>query len=72
MLAVSSGFATAESLARAALAASDAHSPFEGIVVVNPEPSDSTTGSIAPVDRPRQATRRVPHSLGEYAMGRSK
>jgi capsular polysaccharide biosynthesis protein len=72
ILTVSSGFATAETLARAALAASDAHSPFEGIVVVNPEASDSTTGSIAQPERSRQPTRRVPHSLGEYAMGRSK
>jgi capsular polysaccharide biosynthesis protein len=72
ILVVSSGFATAETLARAALAASDARSPFEGIVLVNPEPNDSTTGSVSQAERPRQPTRRIPQSLGGYAMGRSK
>jgi len=72
ILVVSSGFATAETLARAALAASDARSPFEGIVLVNPEANDSTTGSVAQAERPRQLTRRVPQSLGGYAVGRSK
>jgi capsular polysaccharide biosynthesis protein len=72
ILAVSSGFATAESLARVALAASDSGSPIEGIVVVNPESADSTTGSVAQVDKPRPPARRLPQRLGDFAVGRSR
>jgi len=43
-LALSSGFATAEELARVSIAAADAGQRIEGIVVVNPDPGDSTTG----------------------------
>jgi capsular polysaccharide biosynthesis protein len=71
-LAVSSGFATAEALARAALAASDAGSPIEAIVVVNPEPGDSTTGGVGQAEKARPPTRRAPQRLGDFAMGRSK
>jgi hypothetical protein len=46
VLAVSSGYASAEALALLALAAADAGQPIEGIVVVNPDPSDDTTGSV--------------------------
>jgi capsular polysaccharide biosynthesis protein len=47
LLAVSAGFATAESLALAVLSASDAHHPIEGVIIVNPDPSDATVG-LAP------------------------
>ena len=46
MLAVSSGFATAEMLASTALTWLDAGYPLSGVVVVNPEPSDPTTGRL--------------------------
>jgi capsular polysaccharide biosynthesis protein len=44
VLAVSAGFASADELARVALAASDSGHPLDGMVVVNPYPSDNTTG----------------------------
>ncbi len=47
LLAVSAGFATAESLAVAVLSASDAHHPIEGVIIINPDPSDATVG-LAP------------------------
>jgi capsular polysaccharide biosynthesis protein len=46
LIAVSSGYASAEALARMALAITDAGHVIGGILVVNPDPSDSTTGSI--------------------------
>ena len=46
VLAISSGFASAETLARTALAVSDAGHVIEGILVVNPDPGDNTTGSV--------------------------
>lgn len=46
VLAVSAGFATGEALAKVALAASDAMSPLEGIIVVNADPADTTTGLL--------------------------
>lgn len=46
LLAISSGAATAEDLARLGLAAADAHDGIAGIVVVNPEPNDPTSGSF--------------------------
>ncbi len=46
MLAISSGFATADDMARAALAAIDAGQPIDGIVLLNPEPGDTTTGVL--------------------------
>ncbi len=45
LLAISAGFATADVLARLALAAVDIGHQFDGIVVVNPDASDDTTGS---------------------------
>jgi hypothetical protein len=45
VLAVSSGFATGEVLARVALAACDAGSHIDAVLVVNADCSDSTTGS---------------------------
>ena len=44
LLAVSSGFATEESLALAVLSASDAGHPVDGVVIINPDPNDSTVG----------------------------
>ncbi len=50
LLAVSSGFATAEVLARLSLASADAGHVIDGVVVVNPEPSDTTTGLVRDPD----------------------
>ncbi len=46
ILAVSSGFAVVDDLARVALASARAGLGIDGIVVVNPEPADSTTGLL--------------------------
>ena len=46
LLAVSSGFASAGVLARLALAAVDAGHAIDGILVINPDPSDDTTGVL--------------------------
>lgn len=46
LLAVSAGFADSEALARVALAASEVGTPIEGLLVVNPEPDDTTIGSL--------------------------
>ncbi|WP_323100903.1 Wzz/FepE/Etk N-terminal domain-containing protein [Intrasporangium sp. YIM S08009] len=51
LLAVSSGAATGEDLARVALAADDAGVPLRGIVVANPDPLDRTTGRLLPTQR---------------------
>lgn len=51
LLAVSSGGASAEDLARAALAADEAGVPLDGIIVANPDPLDRTTGRLLPADR---------------------
>jgi capsular polysaccharide biosynthesis protein len=59
-LAVSSGFATTDSLARVALAATDADLPFEGILVVNPDPSDSTVGIVRLSGEARDLGTRTP------------
>lgn len=64
LLAVSSGFATLDDLARLALAAVDAGHPIEGIVVANPDPDDSTTGGVSDA----AALRRLP--VHEAASGR--
>ncbi len=56
LLAVSAGFATAEALARVALAVSDTGPPLEGIVVVNPDPGDSTVGATPVGGKARQIT----------------
>jgi capsular polysaccharide biosynthesis protein len=57
VLAVSSGFASAEGLARTALAITDAAGAIEGILVVNPEPTDKTTGSLPVSQIPRSVPR---------------
>jgi capsular polysaccharide biosynthesis protein len=51
LLAVSPGAATAEDLARLALAADDAGHPIARVVVVNPDPLDRTTGRLLASDR---------------------
>lgn len=50
LLVVSAGAASAEELARVALAADDAGIPLQGIVVANPDPLDRTTGRL-PAER---------------------
>jgi capsular polysaccharide biosynthesis protein len=51
LLAVSAGAATADDLARVALAADDAQHPIARIVVVDPDPLDRTTGRLLPSER---------------------
>lgn len=51
LLAVSSGTATPEELARVALAADEAGHPIDRIVVVDPDPLDRTTGRLLPAER---------------------
>lgn len=46
ILAVSSGYATSETLASAALSCLDAGYPLRGVAVVNPDLSDRTTGRL--------------------------
>jgi hypothetical protein len=73
LLAVSAGFATAESLARVALAASETGHPLDGVVMVNADPSDSTAGVVPLEAQLRQA---VPHTLrranAERGLGLSR
>ncbi|HEV2070476.1 MAG TPA: hypothetical protein VGR26_11825 [Acidimicrobiales bacterium] len=58
-LAVSSGFATADTLASTALAYLDAGSPFGGVLVANSERGDGTTGRLyGPVTPPGGVQRR--------------
>jgi hypothetical protein len=64
VLAVSSGFATADALARLALVASDSGRPIDGIVVINPDPADSTAGVVPLAGEARQISRRTPHRSG--------
>jgi capsular polysaccharide biosynthesis protein len=51
LLAVTPGTATAEDLARAALAADDAGLPIDRIVVVDADPIDRSTGRLLPSER---------------------
>lgn len=51
LLAVSSGEATPEELARVALAADEAGHAIDRIVVVDPDPLDRTTGRLLPTER---------------------
>lgn len=66
LLSVSSGFSTADDLARLALAAADASQTIDGVLVVNPEPNDTTMGSVT--DQPtavgtaRRAKPRMLHA----------
>lgn len=73
MLALSSGFISAEPLARAALAASDAGSPIEGVLMVNPDPDDVTTGSLSVQGEPWPITRRPgPRPAADLTTGASR
>ncbi len=51
LLAVTPGAATADDLARVAIAADDAGHPITGIVVANPDSLDRTTGRLLPTER---------------------
>jgi hypothetical protein len=46
LLSISPNFVTADELARLALAAADSGFALDGVVVVNPDPTDNTTGSM--------------------------
>jgi len=61
VLGVSAGAATAEQLARVAVATAADGQEITGILVANPEPTDQTTGRIPHLAGP--ARRRLPHSL---------
>lgn len=63
LLAVSSGFANSETLARVALAASEAGRAIDGIVMANPDPSDTTAGVVPLQGEPRQ--------LGHFTLSRT-
>jgi hypothetical protein len=54
LLAVTAGAATADDLARVALAADDTGHPIARIVVVDPDPLDRTTGRLLPSERAHQ------------------
>lgn len=70
LLAVSSGFIGPDPLARTALAASDAHSPVEAILMVNPDPDDTTTGSLPQAGETRPIAHRAAHRPGvELSLG---
>ncbi len=47
LLSISADFVTADQLAQLALEASNGGSGLDGVVVVNPDPSDNTSGLIA-------------------------
>lgn len=51
LLAVTSGAATPDDVARAALAADDAGHPVSRVIVVDPDPLDRTTGRLLPTER---------------------
>jgi hypothetical protein len=59
LLSISANVVTDEELAQLALQAADSGSVLEGIVVVNPDPSDNTTGFIM-----NDAVRRLPSRAG--------
>lgn len=61
VLGISAGAATAEQLARAALSAAADSREIAGILVADPEPTDSTTGRIA--QQPQSAQHRLPVRL---------
>jgi hypothetical protein len=54
LLAVTAGAATAEDLARVALAADDAGHQVTRVIVVDPDPLDHTTGRLLPSERAAQ------------------
>ena len=73
LIVVSSGFATAEELARLALAASDSGSSVDGIVVVNPDPGDSTAGVVPQRAEARKISHYASHRpSAERSLGRAR
>jgi capsular polysaccharide biosynthesis protein len=54
LLALTPGSATAEDLARLAVAVDDAGHPLGGLIVANPDPLDRTTGRVLPTERAQQ------------------
>jgi len=54
LLAISSGTATPEDLARAAVAAYESGAPISGVIVVDPDPLDHTTGRLLLQQRSEQ------------------
>jgi capsular polysaccharide biosynthesis protein len=56
LLAVTAGAATAEDLARVALAADDAGHQITYVIVVDPDPLDHTTGRLLPAERAAQVS----------------
>ena len=54
LLAISSGAATPEDLARAAVAAYESGAPISGVIVVDPDPLDHTTGRLLLQQRSEQ------------------
>ena len=51
LLSISPNFVTADELAQLALDAADGGSVLDGVVVVNPDPTDNTSGLIADLTR---------------------
>lgn len=68
LIAVSSGSATAEDLARLALAAADAGDGIPGVILINPEPKDPTSGSFLE----RTMIRRPPMPAAATSMERCR
>ncbi len=60
LLVVSAGFTTAHALSRLALAAADCGRALDGIVIVNPEPTDQTVGGVHD-GRPGHSPLQGPH-----------
>jgi hypothetical protein len=72
VLSVSTGFATGDDLARLALAVADAAQAVDGILVVNPETNDITTGSIGEGEVRQKPIGRVDRPSGvEHTARRS-
>lgn len=72
LLALSSGFATAEQIATTAVRCFDAGYPIAGVLVANPDPADGTTGRATAAAPPivDGAGRREPSSNGAESMTR--
>lgn len=68
LLAVTAAEATADELARVALAADDAGRPIDRLVVVDADPLDRTTGRLAPAERAQHVV--LPsHMTGSEVVG---
>ena len=73
LLAVSSGFTNSEALARVALAISDGGQTIDGLVVVNPDPSDTTAGVVPVGGEPRPLANYNSHRpSGERSVGQPR